>query len=73
MPGETGPVLARRLVRQRPDLRVLYMSGYAGDELGDHGVLEPGVALLQKPFTARELAARVRETLSTSGNGAPAA
>ncbi len=63
MPGETGPVLAHRLVHQRPELRVLYMSGYAGDELGEHGVLEPGVALLQKPFTARDLAARVRETL----------
>jgi PAS domain S-box-containing protein len=63
MPGDTGPVLARRLLRQRPGLRVLYMSGYAGDELGEHGVLEPGVALLQKPFTARELAARVRDAL----------
>ncbi len=63
MPGDTGPVLAYRLLRQRPGVRVLYMSGYAGDELGEHGVLEPGVALLQKPFTARELAARVRDAL----------
>ncbi|MFN8651390.1 MAG: ATP-binding protein [Gemmatimonadales bacterium] len=63
MPGDTGPVLARRLLRRRPNVRVLYMSGYAGDELGEHGVLDTGVALLQKPFTARELAIRVREAL----------
>jgi CheY-like chemotaxis protein len=63
MPGDTGPVLARHLLHRRPHLRVLFMSGYAGDELGAHGVLESGVALLQKPFTARELALRVRDAL----------
>jgi PAS domain S-box-containing protein len=64
MPGETGPVLARRLQRLRPGMAVLYMSGYAGDELGDHGVLDSGVALLQKPFSAWELTARVRAALT---------
>jgi len=65
MPGESGPVLAERLLRQRPRLRVLFISGYTGDELGAHGVLDRGVALLQKPFTARELTDRVRDALTT--------
>jgi nitrogen-specific signal transduction histidine kinase len=65
MPGEAGPVLAARLTRQRPGLRVLFMSGYAGDELGAHGVLDPAVGLLQKPFSAHELASRVRDALAS--------
>jgi DNA-binding response OmpR family regulator len=47
----------------RAELRVLFMSGYTGDELGAHGILESSAALLQKPFTARELTDRVREAL----------
>ncbi len=70
MPGESGPMLAARLTRQRPGLRVLFMSGYAGDELGVHGVLDPSVELLQKPFTAQELAGRVREALASPGTPA---
>jgi CheY-like chemotaxis protein len=71
MPGESGPVLAARLTRQRPDLKVLFMSGYAGDELGVHGVLDPKVELLQKPFTAQELASRVRDAMASTGTPAP--
>ncbi len=71
MPGESGPVLAARLTRQRPGLKVLFMSGYAGDELGVHGVLDPKVELLQKPFTAQELASRVREALALPGSPGP--
>ncbi len=71
MPGESGPVLATRLTRQRPGIRVLFMSGYAGDELGAHGVLDPAVELLQKPFSAHELASRVRDAMASPGTTGP--
>jgi PAS domain S-box-containing protein len=64
MPGMGGPALAERLVHARPDLRVLYISGYAEEAIQRHGALPAGGALLEKPFTADELAHRVRETLS---------
>jgi len=66
MPGMGGPALAERLVRGRPGLRVLYISGYAEEAIQRHGSLPAGGALLEKPFTADELAFRVRETLSAS-------
>ncbi|MEP7327063.1 MAG: response regulator [Gemmatimonadota bacterium] len=63
MPGMSGPEMAERLAREQPDLRVLYMSGYADEAIGHHGVLEAGVEFLQKPFTPQDLAQRVREVL----------
>jgi signal transduction histidine kinase/ActR/RegA family two-component response regulator len=63
MPGMSGPEVARRLAGLRPGLRILYVSGYADDALGQHGVLEPDVAFLPKPFTVRELARKVRAVL----------
>ncbi len=69
MPEMSGPEVASRLVALRPDLKVLYVSGYADDALGQHGVLEPGVAFLPKPFTSRELARKVREVLDDTGIG----
>jgi two-component system, cell cycle sensor histidine kinase and response regulator CckA len=61
MPGGGGVGLARRLLRRRPGLRVLFMSGYNNAPRGD---LPAGAAFVQKPFTPRELAARVRELLA---------
>ena len=61
MPGMGGPALAERLVHGRPDLRVLYISGYAEEAIQRHGLLPAGGALLEKPFTADELTVRVRE------------
>jgi two-component system cell cycle sensor histidine kinase/response regulator CckA len=63
MPGMLGKDLAERLTHARPDTRVLYMSGYAQPVLHSQGTLDPGVALLEKPFTANDLLTAVRRRL----------
>ena len=65
MPGASGPDLARRLNTERPDLQVLFVSGYPDDSPGSAGLLEPGAAFLQKPFTADTLARKVRDVLDS--------
>ncbi|HEY1495157.1 MAG TPA: PAS domain S-box protein [Candidatus Solibacter sp.] len=63
LPRMNGRELFSRLRATRPDIKVLYISGYPADVIAERGVLEPGVAFLSKPFTADELAAKVREVL----------
>jgi len=63
MPGMNGRALALRLSELRPDLRVVYMSGYTEEAITRHGVLEPGLTYVQKPFTPEGLARKVREVL----------
>ncbi|HET6531762.1 MAG TPA: ATP-binding protein [Actinoplanes sp.] len=63
MPGMLGKELAERLVDIRPGTRVLFMSGYAQPVLASQGTLDPGVALLEKPFTAADLLTAVRARL----------
>ena len=63
MPGLNGRELASRLADLRPDARVIFMSGYTDDAVTRHGVLEPGSAYVQKPFTPEAIARRVREVL----------
>ena len=63
MPGMLGKELAERLTGVRPDTRVLFMSGYAQPVLASQGTLEPGVVLLEKPFTATDLLSAVRKRL----------
>jgi two-component system, cell cycle sensor histidine kinase and response regulator CckA len=63
MPRLGGRELAREMGRLRPDARVLFMSGYAPGPAGQPELLEPGVAFLQKPFSAARVAAKVREAL----------
>lgn len=63
MPGGSGRDLARELEIFRGDTRVLYISGYTDDAIVHHGMLEPGLAFLQKPFTPASLARKVREVL----------
>ena len=61
----SGNELAKRVAPVRPEMKVLYISGYTEDAIVKHGVLEPGIAFLQKPFTAEDLARRVREVLDS--------
>ena len=64
MPGTSGPELTEKLVERYPALKVVYMSGYTEDAIVQHGVLNPGVALLHKPFTSETLDRKVREALA---------
>jgi PAS domain S-box-containing protein len=66
MPGPSGRDLARRLTESRPDTKVLYVSGYTDDAIVQHGMLEPGLNFLQKPFTPAALARKVREVLDAT-------
>jgi FixJ family two-component response regulator len=63
MPKMSGRELGERIRLHRPDLRILYMSGYTDDAILRHGVLVDGIPFLQKPFTAEVLARKVREVL----------
>ncbi len=64
MPQMNGPELASRLCLTRPELKVLYVSGYSADDIGEHGVLRDDVQLLQKPFSPHTLLKRMREVLA---------
>jgi CheY-like chemotaxis protein len=72
MPQMSGRELAQRLATLRPDLKVLYMSGYTDDAIVRHGVLAAGIAFLSKPFTPDALALKVREVLDGVADGAAA-
>ena len=65
MPGMSGAQLATHLAALRPEMKVLYVSGYTDDTIVRHGVLEPGLAFLQKPFSPKTLARKVGEVLAT--------
>jgi len=64
MPGMSGRTLADQLATRWPGVRVLYMSGYTDDAIVRHGMLEPGLAYLQKPFRPDALVRKVREVLN---------
>jgi PAS domain S-box-containing protein len=63
LPGLSGMALAKQLVQVQPGLKTLFMSGYADETIVYHGLLEPGVILLQKPFSPITLARKVRAVL----------
>jgi signal transduction histidine kinase len=63
MPGASGPELVKQLVDRRPTLKVIYMSGYTDDAIVHHGVLDPGIVFLHKPFSSESLGQRMREAL----------
>jgi signal transduction histidine kinase len=63
MPGASGPELTRQLLEQQPALKVIYMSGYTEDSIVHHGILNPGIAFIHKPFTSDTLVRKIREVL----------
>jgi len=73
LPGVTGPRLAELLLRQRPGVPVLYMSGYTDDAVMSSGQLAPDTQFLAKPFTPKTLLRRVRQTLDQHGAAGAAA
>jgi signal transduction histidine kinase/DNA-binding response OmpR family regulator len=66
LPGKSGRVLADAAAELRPDLKVLFTTGYSRNAIIHHGRLDAGVELISKPFTFEQLAARVRDLLDRS-------
>jgi PAS domain S-box-containing protein len=65
LPEMNGPSMAARIRQERPDLRVLYMSGYTESSIVRRAMLEPGAATIQKPFTPQSLLTTIREVLGS--------
>ena len=63
MPGASGPELIKQLIKRQPALKVIYMSGYTEEAIAHHGVIDPGIAFLHKPFTSETLGRKLREVL----------
>jgi hypothetical protein len=55
--------VAAALTSRIPELRTVYMSGYSSEDIGDEGGLPPGTVLVQKPFTAEALVAKIRDAI----------
>jgi two-component system, cell cycle sensor histidine kinase and response regulator CckA len=70
MPGINGRILAENLLLRQPRMKVLYMSGYTDSFIAGHGVLDPGIHLLHKPFIEEVLIRKVREVID--GGKSPA-
>jgi len=68
MPGMNGRELAQRIAEIRPNVKILYMSGYTENVIGHNGMLDAGIRLLQKPFNLRDLKSKVREVLDATPN-----
>jgi hypothetical protein len=69
MPHMLGKEVAQKVQSLRPDIHVLYMSGYAQPVLSSHGTLDPGIRLIEKPFTEPGLIDPIRELLDTDRAG----
>jgi DNA-binding response OmpR family regulator len=63
LPGLNGKEVAEQMVLLRPGIRVIYVSGYPDDVISHHGVLDPGIDFIPKPYSLETLARRVRASL----------
>ena len=66
MPRMSGGALAKEIARFRPDAKCLFVSGYAGKTILDHKVVDLETNFLQKPYTLKQLSAKIREALNTN-------
>jgi CheY-like chemotaxis protein len=66
-PGMSGPMIADQISALKPDIKVLFMSGYDGTQVVQRYVVEKGYSLLTKPFSMEQLESKVRAVLSTDG------
>ncbi len=65
MPGMNSKKLATEVTKKLPDIKTLFMSGYASDYIAESGVLESDIHFISKPFSPRELALKVRKVLDS--------
>jgi len=68
MPETSGKEVADRLLSMRPEIKVLFMSGYTDEAIVHHGVLDANVQFIQKPFTPVAPAKKVREVIDSNGS-----
>jgi PAS domain S-box-containing protein len=69
MPGMSGPELAHQIGCLRPGIKIIFTSGYTDDAIARHGVLDPAIAFIQKPYRPKALAQKIREVLKVrTGN-----
>jgi CheY-like chemotaxis protein len=73
MPGMSGPELAKCLLALQPEVKVVYMSGYANDLIDQQGILDRDTVLLEKPFTLHALLTKAYQALHTEPSGKAAA
>ena len=70
MPKMNGKDVAQKVLHDRPDLKVIFMSGYTSDAIVSRGVLEDDIEFLEKPFTPTSVAAKIRDVLDRPVNSA---
>jgi DNA-binding NtrC family response regulator len=68
MPEMNGRELAKKITNFHPDIGMLFMSGYTANVIAHHGVLDDGVAFIQKPFSLDDLTEKVRELLDMASD-----